>query len=213
MINNPFRKQQTNKNTNNRISEKTKQWGKIPFKPKSAAVGREHAGNSTPWAEFKNQILETNKHADAININTEDAKQHLKKREENYRRNLIVEKRKLETVWDDFGEAEESNDVPQNNIDQKFVKSPHVDKQNNKQKNNKFKKKFNRQQDNTQTFINEDLLKNFDSKKLTFEQNNKLRKVITANTMLAKNNNLSTTIKNIKHKQGKNIFLKKQKEK
>lgn len=94
-FNNPFR--QGNGNQQNK-TKKESEWGKVKFNPISRAAATERA---TPWAHFKNDLINQQSKGTSIENDTK-AKEILKKREENYRKNLILSKRKEPTQWEDF---------------------------------------------------------------------------------------------------------------
>ncbi|KAM7350934.1 uncharacterized protein ACRADG_003923 [Cochliomyia hominivorax] len=179
--------------------------------------------NATPWNKYKDEIVfkqrEEEQAALQANMESSEAKNMLKQREINYRKLLIEEKKQEPTKWEDF-EEEETNKKENNIIDN----SKSADKKNRKQKsseqklNKQPKRIFKKNVLNSETktdvkeFISKKLLENFDSKKLNYKQNNKLRRAITKATYLAKGGvSIDKVVKDLKRKKIQQQFKEQQK--
>lgn len=166
--------------------------------------------NSTPWNKYKDEIVykqrEEEQEAQQANMNSSEAKEMLKQREINYRKLLIEQKKQEPTQWEDFNENEdeEKNKKSPKNKNKKFNNS----KDNRNKHKNNFEHKLNKNsktefKPKPRVFLDQEMLDNFDSKKLNFKQNNYLRAAITKNTLLAKGVSLEKTVKNLKMKKEK----------
>ncbi|XP_037826208.1 uncharacterized protein LOC119614166 [Lucilia sericata] len=187
--------------------------------------------NATPWNKYKDEIVykqrEEEQAALQANMDTKDAKTALKQREMNYRKLLIEQKKQESTVWEDFGEEDEDNrktkqkkhknivetspDVALNEIKEEKGRKNFNKKQKKAENklNSESKTKFKKNVSNSELkadvkeFISKELLDNFDSKKLSFKQNDTLRRNITKTTMLSFGNTLERTVKDMKQKKMK----------
>ncbi|XP_017468668.1 PREDICTED: uncharacterized protein LOC108360757 [Rhagoletis zephyria] len=176
-------------NNNYAFSKKEREWGKTKFTP----VVRIQA--ATPWATFKNEIIqkqhEETKASKNLNMESEEAKQFLKKREENFRRMQMIEAKKEDVLWEDFSEPvrcrENGNQTKKS---EKFCSE-------RSQPNIKMPSKPNRSKKPV-PLVDNSLLRNFDSKKLSFKQNNTLRRVITKTTNFARGSTLEAVVKDLK---------------
>ena len=137
-------------------------------------------------------------------MDSEEGKKIVKQREINYRKLLIEQKKQEPTTWDNFGEEEQK--INKNKKNKNLPKAREENKLNDETKS-KFKTKNKKSLQNTDTkskqivkktnnskeaiqaevkqMISEELLNNFDSKKLSFQQTNYLRAAITKNTAMA----------------------------
>ncbi|KNC23104.1 hypothetical protein FF38_07180 [Lucilia cuprina] len=185
--------------------------------------------NATPWNKYKDEIVykqrEEEQAALQANMDSKDAKTALKQREMNYRKLLIEQKKQESTVWDDFGEEEEDNHKNKQKKFKKFEKTStdvaiNEIKETNKSKNfnkkqkkaeNKLnaesKTKFKKNVSNSELkadvkeFISKELLENFDSKKLSYEQNDILRRNITKTSAMSIGITLECAVNDLKHKK------------
>lgn len=193
MQNNPFRqKLEFHKNdkgfevyrskfdSRSTLNRKEKEWGVQKFTP----VVRTQL--ATPWSTFKHEIIQKQQQEAKLlqnqNMESKEAKQFFKNREENFRRTQIAEAQKEYIKWEDFSE-----DVLENG---KEKAKKH--KQNNKNRSPKSK--------NSIRIVNEIMLNNFDSKKLTSQQNNTIRKMITKTTYLARGALIESVVNDLRRR-------------
>lgn len=178
--------------------------------------------NATPWNKYKDEIVFKNREEEQAalqaNMDSSEAKNTLKQREINYRKSLIEQKKQEITKWEDFGENEENNNTTKKNSKNqiKGPKGKHLDKNKIKIEPNKptktdFKKNLSnlKLKSNVKQLISKDILDNFDSKKLDYQQNDVMRSVITKTTILAFGETLESVVKDMKLKKSKkNKFSK-----
>ncbi|XP_017954329.1 uncharacterized protein LOC108649796 [Drosophila navojoa] len=89
------------------VSKRSLNWGKQKFKPKTEPSPIEQ--EAKPWHHVKNEILD-DEHAqrttNRFDMQSQDAKEMVKQREQNYRRNIIETGRKEKTKWESFDDKE-----------------------------------------------------------------------------------------------------------
>ncbi|XP_055836803.1 uncharacterized protein LOC129905357 [Episyrphus balteatus] len=169
--NNPFRRG----NDGNQQQAKTKkesEWGKVKFNPIARNVITEQ---STPWSQMKNDLIrqqQDSEHESKMTQNS-NAAEILKKREETYRRNLITSKRNQPTQWEEFDDDDEL--------------APSSSKKTKKHKQKEQIGTFDKIKSNIKD-IRSMKKEDFDSKLLTKDQNNFLKKFITKNACTVKGN-------------------------
>lgn len=205
-------KNQLNSNTKNPFSKKYDDRKSIFYKNKEKIRFNEVAKgakpeNSTPWNKYKGEIIFRQRdesqaalHADMEN---EERKAILKQREISYRRSLAEQKKQEATKWEDFAEDYGQIDDSQTQR-HKGNQSTQLQFYKAENLNSKSRTRFKKKHSNTnfrKDFISKDLLENFDSKKLSFEQNDKLRSVITKNTLLAKEKSLQNVVNDLKRRK------------
>ncbi|XP_017855185.2 uncharacterized protein LOC108608351 [Drosophila busckii] len=149
--------------------ERSQAWGKTKFKPKSFAPRPAPVEEAPlPWNHVKSTIVEDEedqRSAERFNMNSEQAKEMLKQREQNHRRNVIEEKRNEGTKWESFDDEQpKGRDAKKgkgkHNQTQPTYITPMLKKFNDKRKLNKADKKEVLEQ-------------------LTFEDRNFMRKKLT----------------------------------
>uniref|UniRef100_A0A0A1WG37 Uncharacterized protein n=1 Tax=Zeugodacus cucurbitae TaxID=28588 RepID=A0A0A1WG37_ZEUCU len=167
------------------LNKKEKEWGVQKFTP---VVRTQPA---TPWTTFKSEIIQKQQEEAKLlqnpNMESEEAKQFFKKREENFRRAQITEARKEDTKWEDFSE-----DVPERSTHKKKHKKLNNKRQANKGNFTKSKTAL--------PVVDEMMLSNFDSKKLTSQQNNTIRKMITKTTYLARGAGIESVVNDLRRR-------------
>ncbi|XP_065356717.1 uncharacterized protein LOC135951072 [Calliphora vicina] len=193
--------------------------------------------NGTPWNKYKDEIVykqrEEEQAAQQANMDSSEGRSVLKQREINYRKSLIEKKKQEPTHWEDFGEEDDTHKNSKKFSNKsKPNKTATLTNQNDEGKKKKFNNKqksaehkldtqskpnFKKNVSNSELkadvkeFISKELLDNFDSKKLSFKQNNKLRAVITKTTnMSVVGNSLEHAVQHMKYdKMKKEKFNKK----
>lgn len=89
------------------VAERSRNWGKQKFKPKTSAHSEPApiAQEAKPWHHVKNEILD-DEHAqrttDRFDMQSKNAKEMVKQRERNYRRNIIETGCKEKPKWESF---------------------------------------------------------------------------------------------------------------
>ncbi|XP_023175297.2 uncharacterized protein LOC111602467 [Drosophila hydei] len=129
MFNSDFKKLQRKSNKfKQTVSERSKNWGKRKFTPK--AFGRSEPApmeeEAKPWQHVKNDILEDEheqQSADRFNMQSQSAKEILKQRERNHRRNVIETSRNEKPKWETFDDKETTN-KSRNNIVENITRDP-----------------------------------------------------------------------------------------
>ncbi|XP_053964596.1 uncharacterized protein LOC128867427 [Anastrepha ludens] len=179
------------KGSSNRARDKKgEEWGVKKFTP----VIRTQA--ATPWSAFKNEIMQKQQEernaAKTLNMESEEAKQFLKKREENFRRIQIAESRKEDVKWEDFSDDLDLNAQNTGKHDNRSTKKKCQTKTKKTSKADKPAKFI--------PLVDKSFLKNFDSKKLSFRQNNSIRKAITKTTFLARGATLESVVEDMKRR-------------
>ncbi|KAH8263381.1 hypothetical protein KR044_007845, partial [Drosophila immigrans] len=101
------RKKMSLNNHKHELKARSKNWGTNKFRPKpyirpAAPPVREE---SKPWQLVKNDIVSDEKElrsAGRFNMDSQQAKEIMKEREKNHRRNVIEAQRNQTTTWEDF---------------------------------------------------------------------------------------------------------------
>jgi len=102
----PFNKHKT------KLINRSKAWGKQKFKPKpfERSTPAPLPEESKPWQHVKNDILDDEEElrsSDRFNMDSQQAKEILKQREQNHRRNIIEAKRNEQTKWESFDDIDD----------------------------------------------------------------------------------------------------------
>lgn len=167
------------------FNKKEKEWGVQKFTP----VVRTQS--ATPWSTFKTEIIQKQQEETKLlqnpNIESEEARQFFKKREQHFRRVQIDEARKEDIKWEDFSE----------NAHGKSSKKSKYKKQTTKSQRNKDSPPIS---NDSLPVVDQTILNNFDSKKLTFHQNNRIRKMITKTTYLARGAPIESVVNDLKRR-------------
>lgn len=174
------------------IEHKAALWGKVKFKPKKQdkepqfnVVARDARFVApTPWAKYRKDWYQTQQQAekDACNprMDSDEAKKCLRQREINYRRIRMQEKQNEPVEWESFeNEEEETMD------NAKYFK----------------KNKSQKQPESKRPLIEEELLEDFDGRKLSYYQKDRMRRILTKGACLRGSVDLKKVIKNIKTQQ------------
>ncbi|KAH8403043.1 hypothetical protein KR222_003753 [Zaprionus bogoriensis] len=86
-----------------KVKERSRTWGQKKFTPEPVV-----AEDPTPWKHVKNDILDNEQEqrsSERFNLDSEQAKEVMKQREQNHRRN-VIEARRNETVeWETFDDG------------------------------------------------------------------------------------------------------------
>ncbi|XP_034473426.1 uncharacterized protein LOC117780860 [Drosophila innubila] len=109
--------QRNNNNFKNKfkreIQDRSKSWGKTKFKPKpfvrTTSAPAPVPETAKPWQHVKNDILDDEEElrsSDRFNMDSQQAKDILKQREQNHRRNIIEAKRNEKTTWESFDDGD-----------------------------------------------------------------------------------------------------------
>ncbi|TMW49844.1 hypothetical protein DOY81_005084 [Sarcophaga bullata] len=184
--------------------------------------------NATPWNKFKDDIVfkqrEDEQAALQANMDSEEAKLALKQREMSYRKLLIEQNKQQPTQWENFSDEDDKDSAKKNKKKYKSnqetndaVNKGQFQSKKNKKKlskninelNPKSKSDFKKNISNAQLkgevkeLISQELLNNFDSKKLNFKQNDQMRKIITKVTTMTHGTSLEMAIKDMKRKKTK----------
>lgn len=180
--------------------------------------------NATPWSKYKDEInyaqQEEEQNSKQANLDTEEGRQFVKQREENYRRSIMEQTPKEPPKWETFSESDDNanktNDSSSNGKQKKNKKKkakketggtlPQSNPEFKAKEKTKTKAKKVKQPQTEQTYeglISKEVLENFDSKKLTFKQNDTLRKMITKATISVKGSTLKQSVKELKNKKKK----------
>ncbi|XP_050323290.1 uncharacterized protein LOC126755050 [Bactrocera neohumeralis] len=171
--------------TRGKFNKKEKEWGIQKFTP----VVKTQL--PTPWSTFKNEIIQKQQEEAKLlnnpNMESEEARQFLKKREQNFRRSEIAEGRKEDIKWEDFSEKAHKKSSEKRKRRKQIKKD-----QRNKDKSPTSKNSF--------PVVDEKILNNFDSKQLTSHQNNRIRKMITKTTYLARGAPIESVVNDLKRR-------------
>ena len=181
--------------------------------------------NATPWNKFKDDIVfkqrEEEQAALQANMDSEEAKQALKQREMSYRKLVIEQNKQQPTQWESFSDDDDKNGTKKkyksNQETNDGVKKSQFQSKKNKtnfpknanELNPKSKTDFKKNVSNAQLkgevkqLISQEVLNNFDSKKLTFKQNDQMRKIITKTTTMTYGVSLDMAVRDMKLKKAK----------
>lgn len=185
--------------------------------------------NATPWNKYKNDLVfkqrEEEQAALQTNMDSEEAKQALKQREINYRKSLIEQNKQQPTQWENFSDEDspdgekkkkceqESNQETSDSVNkcqfQSKKKREKVVKELKQKSKTDFKKNDvpnGQLKGEVKQIISQELLDNFDSKKLSLKQNDQLRKIITKTTMMSYGRSLEMAVSDMKYKKIKKKF-------
>lgn len=132
----------------NTCEARSRTWGKNKFKPKpfvrtTPAPVPETAAQ--PWQHVKNDILDDEEElrsSNRCNMDSQQAKDVLKQREQNHRRNIIEAKRNEKTTWEKFDDDGDNNNAASGPSTSK-VKT--IIKKKNQEKLNGWERNFVRQ--------------------------------------------------------------------
>lgn len=96
-----------------KLINRSKTWGQQKFKPRpfERTTPAPLPEESKPWQHVKNDILDDEKElrsSDRFNMDTQQAKDILKQREQNHRRNIIEAKRNEQTKWESFDDNDDN---------------------------------------------------------------------------------------------------------
>ncbi|KAL7739387.1 hypothetical protein ACLKA6_002455 [Drosophila palustris] len=91
----------------NQVETRSKRWGKDKFKPKPfvRTTPAPVPETAKPWQHVKNDILDDEEElrsSNRCNMDSQQAKDVLKQREKNHRRNIIEANRNEKTTWEKF---------------------------------------------------------------------------------------------------------------
>ncbi|XP_017856996.1 PREDICTED: uncharacterized protein LOC108609760 [Drosophila arizonae] len=104
------------------VSDRSKNWGKQKFKPKAFghAAPAPIEQEAKPWHHVKNEILD-DEHAQQttgrFDMQSQNAKEMVKQREQNYRRNIIETGRNEKPKWESFDDNESTTKKRLNTAD------------------------------------------------------------------------------------------------
>ncbi|KAH8262313.1 hypothetical protein KR038_002305 [Drosophila bunnanda] len=99
-----------------KLDNRTKNWGKVKFKPqvsrsnKTAFTPPDPQATAKPWQHVKNDIIDDSEelsHASRLDVDSEGAKQFMQQREQNHRRNIIETNRSVPTKWESFDDEQQ----------------------------------------------------------------------------------------------------------
>lgn len=185
------------------VRRKVAQWGKVKFQPKKLekkplfnVVARDARFVApTPWSKYKDNWSRTQQEKEQEHrrpqMNSDEAQKFLRQREINYLRIRMQQKQQEPTEWESFEDDKTSLSSKETN----------GSKITEKQKNNKK---------SIRPIIDEDLLNNFDARKLSYEQRDKMRRILTKGVSLRRGANLKKAVNNLRY-QKKLMENKKQK--
>ncbi|EDW11229.1 uncharacterized protein LOC6575783 [Drosophila mojavensis] len=90
------------------VTERSKNWGKQKFKPKpfGHAAPAPIEQEAKPWHHVKNEILDDERTTGRFDMHSQNAKEMVKQREQNYRRNIIETGRSEKPKWESFDDNE-----------------------------------------------------------------------------------------------------------
>lgn len=184
--------------------------------------------NATPWNKFKDDIVfkqrEDEQAALQVNMDSEEAKQALKQREMSYRKLLIEQNKQQPTQWENFSDEDDkggtkkskkkykSNQETNDGVNKDQFQSKKNKKnfpKNVNELNPKSKTDFKKNVSNAELkgevkeLISQELLNNFDSKKLNYKQNDQMRGIITKTTLMSTGTSLKMAINDMKRKKAK----------
>uniref|UniRef100_A0A1A9UNS2 Uncharacterized protein n=1 Tax=Glossina austeni TaxID=7395 RepID=A0A1A9UNS2_GLOAU len=174
---NPFKASQ--KEEQKKLKAKIEQWGKVKFKPIESKNQHKEKSNKynkyrkekpeipTTWTYFKDEMLskerEEKQRSKQLKMDNKEAQECLKQRQITYRKMLMQKKREESIQWESFGD-----DGKHRQHEQIANTSKHyVTTEKNFSHNREAK------------LIPTEILKDFDSRNLNYQQNDKLRRLLT----------------------------------
>ncbi|EDW03983.1 uncharacterized protein LOC6561442 [Drosophila grimshawi] len=172
------------KRLNNRhkrdVADRSKNWGKKKFTPN--AFRRTEAEpvpeeTSQPWNHVKNDILDgehEERNAERFDMNSAQAKEFRRQREQNHRRNIIETSRNTKTKWESFDDDNNAAETSES-------------------KTNPGKKNY---KETMTSKTKRSIMEN--PQNMDFTQRNYLRRKLTKAVMTQKNDSLNAAIQDMK---------------
>uniref|UniRef100_D3TS64 Hypothetical conserved protein n=1 Tax=Glossina morsitans morsitans TaxID=37546 RepID=D3TS64_GLOMM len=200
---NPFKASQ--KEEQKKLNAKIEQWGKVKFKPiesnnqhkeksnKYNKYRREKPEIPTTWTYFKDEMLskerEEEQRSKQLKMDNEEARECLKQRQINYRKVLMQKKKEEPIQWESF---EDDGKHRQHKQIANTLKHDMI-----------TKKKFSHNRE--AKLLPTEILKDFDSRNLNYQQNDKLRRLLTKSVIKHNGATFTQTVNDLK-----SILLRKQ---
>ncbi|XP_060666509.1 circumsporozoite protein [Drosophila nasuta] len=132
----------------NQIKERSKTWGQQKFRPTPyvRAAPPPVPEEAKPWQHVKNDIVgdeQEARSADRFNMDSQQAKDILKEREKNHRRNVIEAQRNQTTTWESFNDNDNADGSSKAKAKSNAQENPNIKEKINAQRKQKANGKFN----------------------------------------------------------------------
>uniref|UniRef100_A0A1A9ZY72 Uncharacterized protein n=1 Tax=Glossina pallidipes TaxID=7398 RepID=A0A1A9ZY72_GLOPL len=195
---NPFKASQ--KEQQKKLNAKIEQWGKVKFKPiesnnqhkeKSDKYNKYRRGKPEPtaWTYFKDEMFskerEEKQRSKQLKMDNEEARECLKQRQINYRKVLMQKKKEEPIQWESF------EDDGKHRQHKQIANTLKHDVTTEKKCSHNHEAKL----------IPTEILKDFDSRNLNYQQNDKLRRLLTKSVIKHNGATFTQTVNDLKYQK------------